>query len=261
MSRPGATAASDRFGRLGAGLQQFVTVPFRRQTYLNLAYLLLAFPLGLVYFVGLTVGLSVGIALVLSVVLLLVGLPILAITIAVALSLAGFERWLTSAMLDVEIGPKTELAGDRTRDRVVSLVKDPKTWAPLLYLPAKFVLGVLSFVIVTTGLSTGVSMLLLPLYYDRPGLYVGLVSDRAPEFSQTLYLGWNYLLVGFEAVITLGHWRIETLPAALLAAVVGVGVVLTTLHLLNAVAGLFGRFARLTLADSYDPVAVLRRSS
>ena len=52
----------------------------RGQTYLNIAYLLLAFPLGLVYFGFLAIGLAVGFALVLA----LVGIPILLLVHLVA---------------------------------------------------------------------------------------------------------------------------------------------------------------------------------
>lgn len=256
MARSAATASDDRVERFGGRLGRFVSVALERRTYLNLAYLLLAFPLGLAYFVFVTIGVSLGLGLT----IVLVGIPILAFTLAVGLGLAGFERWLTSTMLDVEIEPRTDLSGERRRDQFVSLVTDRKTWSSLLYLPVKFVIGLAGFVLATTGLSTGLSMLVLPLYYDRPGLYVGLVPDRAPEISQTLYLGWNYLLVGFEAVFTFGHWKITTLPRALAAAGVGLLLLLVTLHVLNALARVSGWFAGVMLEDGYDPFAVVLRS-
>lgn len=255
MSRSTATATDDRFDRLGGRIRWFLAVPLQRQTYLNLAYLLLSFPLGIAYFVFVTIGVSAGLGLS----ILLVGLAVLAITVAVGLGLAGFERWLTARLLAVEIESRTELEGERRRDRLRSLLTDRKTWTALCYLPVKFVLGVGSFVLVVTGLSTAVSMLLVPFYYDTPGLYVGVVTDRAPEFHQTLYIGWNYLLVGFEAVITVGYWQITTLPEALVVALVGVVMFFATLHVLNAIAGIWGQFARVMLGNGYDPLAVLFR--
>ncbi len=166
--------------RVGSGLRRFVAVPLERQTYLNLAYLLLAFPLGLAYVVFVTVGVSVGLGLS----ILLVGIPILVATLAFTLAVAGFERWLTVTMLDLEIEPRSREANERTRDRLVSLCTNPKNWSALLYVPAKFVLGTVSFSVALTGFSTGASMLMLPLYYDRPGLYVGVVSDRAQRSAR-----------------------------------------------------------------------------
>ncbi|WP_246084476.1 sensor domain-containing protein [Salinadaptatus halalkaliphilus] len=261
MSRSVATATGDRFGRVGAGCKRFLAVPFERQTYRNLAYLLLAFPLGLAYFVFVTVAFSVGIGFSVTIIGLVVGVPILAVTLALALGIAGFERWLTATMLAVDIEPKTDLAGETALEACWSVVSDPKTWTAVCYLPAKFVLGVASFALVVTGLSTAVSLLMLPLYYDQPGLYVGVVSERAPEFHQTLYLGWNYLLVGFDAVVTLGYWEVTTLSEALVAAGLGVVLLLATLHALNLLARVSGWFARLLLEDSYDPLAVVQRPS
>ena len=256
MARSTAAATDGRLGRLGTRLERFLSVALERQTYLNLAYLLLAFPIGLAYFVFVVVGVSLGFGLV----IVLVGVPILAITFAVGLVLAGFERWLTVTMLEVEIDSRVDLPGERRRDQLVSLLTHRKTWSSLLYLPAKFGIGLAGFVLAMTGLSTAVSMLMLPFYYDRPGLYVGVVPDRAPEIHQTLYLGWNYLLVGFDAVFTVGHWEISTLPRALAAAAVGFVLLLVTLHLLNALARVSGWFARVMLEDGYDPLAVLGRS-
>ncbi|TYT62128.1 histidine kinase [Natrialba swarupiae] len=255
MSETAATGTDGPLERVGSGLRRFVAVPLERQTYLNLAYLLLAFPLGLAYVVFVTVGVSVGLGLS----ILLVGIPILVATLAFTLAVAGFERWLTVTMLDLEIEPRSREANERTRDRLVSLCTNPKNWSALLYVPAKFVLGTVSFSVALTGFSTGASMLMLPLYYDRPGLYVGVVSDRAPEISQTLYLGWNYLLVGVEAVFTVGYWEISTLPEALLAAALGVVVVLGTFYVLDALTRVWGWFARLTLEGAFDPLAALTR--
>lgn len=256
MARAAATEADGRFGRFGSGLAWFVGVPLEHQTYLNLCYVLLAFPLGLAYFVFLVVGLSVGLGLA----IVLVGIPVLAITVALALGLAGFERWLTTTLLPVDVEPRTDLAGDRGRDKLWSLVTDYRTWTAVLYLPVKFVFGLVSFVVAVTGFSTGLSMLALPLYHDRAGLYVGVVTDRAPEIHQTLYLGWNYLLVGFEAVFTVGYWEITTFSSALAAAAFGVVIVLATFHALNALARISGWVARVLLEDGYDPFAVVVRS-
>lgn len=79
----------------------FFGVPFRGQTYWNLAYLLLAFPLGIAYFVVFTVGLALGVSLA----ILLVGFLVLGVTLLFALALAGFERLLTNWLLRTEIEP------------------------------------------------------------------------------------------------------------------------------------------------------------
>lgn len=60
-------------------------------------------------------------------------------------------------------------------------------------------------------LVTAVSMLAVPLVYDQPGVYVGVVTDSPVGIHPALYIGWNNLLVGIETVVTLPSWRIDTL--------------------------------------------------
>lgn len=242
---------------VGRGVASFLLSPFRRQTYRNLAYLALAVPLGFAYFLLVAVGVPLGIGLAFVV----VGIPLLALLVAVALGLAGVERWLATALLDVEIdrsGP--QLPGDSRRERLVSLATDRSTWTALAYLPTKLVLGTASFTLITSTLTTGVSLLLVPLYYDQPGLYVGVVTDRPVEFHPALYVGWNRLLVGYETVFRLDAWRVTTLGEAAAVALVGAFVLLVGLQLLNWLARLSGWYTRLMLDGTYDLAGAMRRA-
>lgn len=251
----GITPAHD--GGTTGLVKWFFGVPFRRQTYRNLGYLLLAFPLGIAYFVLYTVGiaLSVGLAIV------LVGFAVLALAFVLALALAGFERVLTNWLLRTNIEPQVTLAGDDVRSRLQSLLTNVRTWTSLIYLPSKFLLGIGAFVFAFTGLSTAIAMLSVPLHYDQPGLYVGVVTDRAPEIHQTIYLGWNYMLVGFEAAMTLGYWQIDTFSQALVVAAFGLIVGVLTLHICNGLAFVWGRFATRTLDGGFDPLAAALEGS
>ena len=67
---------------------RFAGAVLRGQTWLNLAYLLLAFPTGLVYFIVLVVGISLGVALA----ILVVGLGILLATLAAWRGMAAVEQ-------------------------------------------------------------------------------------------------------------------------------------------------------------------------
>lgn len=236
----------------GDSLRSFVAVPFRLQTYRNLCYLALAFPLGFCYVVFLSVGVSLGLGLL----VLVVGVPILLTVVAVALGLAGLERRLAGLLLGVEFGPRLAPEG-RRRDRLKAVVADAGTWGALAYLPVRFAVGVASFVVVMNTLVTGVALLFVPLYYDAPGLYVGVVTDRPVELHPALYFGWNRLLVGVETVVTLDAWRVSTLGEALVVAVAGVVVCLFGLHLLNGLARVNGWLAKRLLGRSYDPLTAL----
>ena len=245
-----ATAAtSPRAGRL----RSFVTAPVRPQTYLNLAYLVLSFPLGLVYFVGTTIALGLGIGLS----FVLVGIPLVATTVAGTLVIVGFERRLTSWLLGVDVPARTELAGDGWWEKTRALATEPGTYAGLLYIPLKFAVGIAAFLVVMNALVTGVALLSVPLHYGEPGLYVGLVTDRPVELHPALHFGWNRLLVGVEAAVTVEAWRVRTLPQALTAAGVGLFVLLLGLSALNWLAAVHGRLTARLLSRTYDPVSGL----
>lgn len=236
-----------------AALSQFATAPVRLQTYRNGLYLLLAFLLGNVYLIVGPALLALGLGLT----PLLIGLPILALLVAFALVAAGVERRLAGALLDRPVEGSVAVAADSWHGTLRELVTDHRTWTPLLYLPLKFVVGVLAIVVGSTGLSTGLSMLFVPLYYDQPGLYVGLVTERPIELHPALYVGWNNLLVGFETVFDVGYWEIDTLPAALLVAVVGLAVCLVSVAVLNGLARLTGWLTAVLLSGGYDPLCAM----
>ena len=76
-----------------------VGVLWRGQSYLNLLYLLAAFPLGLIYFILLVTLISTS----LSTIVVIIGIPLLLATLYIWLGLAEFERQLTSWWLGVPI--------------------------------------------------------------------------------------------------------------------------------------------------------------
>lgn len=236
---------TDRVGvdRLSGALRSMVAAPFEPQTYLNVLYLSLAFPLGLLYLVFVVVGVSMGVAL--SV--FLVGIPILAVVIAGSLGVAALERWLADLLLDVEVEGGVDFEGETHVEKARSVLTDRRTWTSLVYLPSKFLFGVATLLVVAIVLTTGVSMLFVPLHYESPALYVGFLSDRPVELHPALYVGWNQLLVGFETVVTVGWWRVTTLAEALVVAVVGVALCFLGIGLLNGLAGLAGWYTRLML--------------
>lgn len=82
-------------------VKQFFGVVTRGETYLNIIYLLLAFPLGTAYFVFLVTGLSLG----LSLLIIWVGIPILLFMIVAWWGLVVFERQLAIWLLHVDIPP------------------------------------------------------------------------------------------------------------------------------------------------------------
>ena len=189
----------------------------RRQTYLNLVYLLLAFPLGLAYFLFLAIGLAVGFALILA----LVGIPILLLVHLAAWALMNLERWLAIRLLGVVIPPMSPVdpQGPMWR-RLIGKATDPSMWTGMFFLLAKLPLGLAAFLL--TVLLLGVS----------------IAFTAAP----VLHLAF---------AIPVGSWSVDSLGESLLLAPLGVLIAVLSVNALNYTASLYGRFARLMLGERW----------
>jgi len=231
-------------------LRSIVGVPLRLQTYRNLLYLVLAFPLGLTYFIFLAVGLSVGVGLAITI----VGVPIVLAVLAIATGLGTIERKLTTLLLGIDIRPPAEsplaLGEERSlRERVTRLVTAGTTWKAVVYLATKVVFGLVAFVAVMTLLVTSMTMLFVPFVYDQPNVYVGLALEEPATLHPALSYGWEGLLVGVRTVVNVTSWQVTTLPEALFVAALGCGLIVAALNVLNALAWLSGAYARLMLGE------------
>ena len=189
----------------------------RPQTYLNLVYLLLAFPLGLAYFLFLAIGLAVGFALILA----LVGIPILLLVHLAAWALMNLERWLAIRLLGVVIPPMSPVdpQGPMWR-RLIGKATDPSMWTGMFFLLAKLPLGLAAFLL--TVLLLGVS----------------IAFTAAP----VLHLAF---------AIPVGPWSVDSLAESLLLAPLGVLIGVLSANALNYTASLYDRFARLMLGERW----------
>lgn len=220
-------------------LGRSVRALMRVQTYRNLLYVLLTFPLGLFYFLLLTIGFPTG----LSLVIVLVGIPILVCLLVVVVGLAEFERTLISLLLDVEIAAPPAESEQGLWSRTKQLATDLRTWKAVVYLLSEFVFGTVVFGLITSLVATTSSFLFAPLYYEQgPIVAYGPIPSR--EFTLDVLFGWDNLLVGLTTTFQLGSWQIETLPGALLVAALGIVLLVFTLQLVNALAGVWGRYAQ-----------------
>lgn len=234
-----------------AALRRFLGVVVRPETYLAITYLVLAFPLGFAYvlFVSLGLGLGVGFTI------LLVGIPILGLTVLGALAAARVEAALARYLLDVDVSQRPLPTEASLADGLKRVALDRGTWKTVAYLPSKLVFGTVALVVATTVLATGASMLLVPLYYTEPGLYVGLVTDRPVELHPSLYVAWNTLLVGFETVVTVDAWRVDTLSDSLLVAAGGGVLCLLGLHAFAVLGRAASWYTEFMLDGAYAPLA------
>src|SRR5579884_1736704 len=109
----------------------FLWVAQDTQTYRNILYLLLSFPLGTGYFVFLMVGLTLG----LSTLIIWVGVPILIFTMSIWWQLATFERSLAIRLLGVTIAPMSysPLMPLTQWQSVQAHLANPMTWKTFIY--------------------------------------------------------------------------------------------------------------------------------
>ena len=129
-------------------LSRFFGVVTRPRTWLNLLFHILAFPLGLFYFVFLVTGLSVGLGLV----IIWVGIPILLVVAGAWWLFGAFERFQARVLLgaDVPEAPRMWETVDGVWGKVKAHFGSGATWKDLLYLLAKLAFGVVSFTLVVT---------------------------------------------------------------------------------------------------------------
>ncbi len=196
---------------------EFVSVAFRRQTYLNILYLLFTFPLGTAYFVFLVTGLSLGFHLL----GIWIGIPVLILVFLAWWEMASFERQLAILLLNVDMPPmsRDQVKAESMLDRWIDKFKNPVTWKALLFLFMKFPLGIFSLSIAVVMITLTVFLLLSPLIH-----YSGYVS-------------------------TFGTLR-YTSGLSFLAFISGIPAGLLSMHIMNLLAKVSGRFAALMLGIS-----------
>ncbi|WP_311171251.1 sensor domain-containing protein [Halobellus ordinarius] len=174
------------------------------------------FPLGVAYFVLLTVGTALGVGLT----VVLVGVPLLIGVLLGSRYLCAFERELTNKLLKLNVQPPEDALTDETalwpqiRARVVAR----STWTGLVYLVLKLPLGIVVFGLLAVSLGVSVGLLLAPFIYTIPS-------------------------TGIE----LGIWTIDTLAEAVIAVPIGIIGLLVSVFLFNLTARLLGKVALILL--------------
>jgi hypothetical protein len=202
-------------------LRDFVGVVTDRQTYRNLLYLVLAFPLGVLYSMLLTIGFGFG--AVLS--LVGIGIAILLGTVVAVRGIAVFERSLAEELLGLDLGAPEEVSPtDGLLSRLRAALEAASTWRALGFLLLKLWIGILGIVLLAL-LATTISLVTVPLRYPHE-------TELIEVNSQPI------------------TWTIDTVPEAGLAVVVGALLSIAVLHLTNAFAYVVRQSARALLGST-----------
>ena len=202
-------------------LAKIFGVVVQPQTYLNIVYILLAFPLGLSYFIFFVVGFAVGIPLI----ILWVGFLILLLVFAGWWVLILFERQIAISLLRVDLPPlwREDIKDKRTWEKVKAYAANPVTWLGLLFLLLKFPLGIACFVVSVTLIAITGAFVTAPLTFSFLPLEIVFTWDVV--------------------------WAIDTFWEAVTLFWVGLLVGLAGLHLMNGMAWVLARLARFMLGD------------
>ncbi|QPV63524.1 sensor domain-containing protein [Halosimplex litoreum] len=235
-------------------LRRFLGVPLRLQTYANLLYLSVQFPLGIAYAVALPLGFGLGIGL--SVIL--VGLPILVVTLLGVRELTALERYTADRLLvvDVDAGeadvPSLADPVDHLKHALTSL----STWKGVVFLLSKVLVGTAAFTLLVSLGAISLSLLLVPLYYRSVNVGVRPVSGEVnaePSVEFALQT-WE---IGLTIPFRLTTWYVTTLPEALAVSAFGLVATLVSLHVCNVAARAAGWYASL-LVGGTDRSAIRR---
>ena len=199
------------------------------QAYLNLIYLMAAFPLGVFYFVFLVSGLSLGISL--SIVWL--GIPLLLVVGVGWWFLARFEHFLAVHWLKEEVPcmtlPQNTMPPAAGYKQIWAYFKayffNPVTWKSPVYLLLKFPIGIATFAILITFVSLSLAFLTLPLTYKLLDFQIG--GFFSPDNSV---------------------WQVDNIFEALLGTFMGILLWPLTMQITNGLAWIHAKFARVMLS-------------
>jgi two-component system phosphate regulon sensor histidine kinase PhoR len=201
------------------------------RSYLRILYLLLAFPLGILYFTVIVTGLSVGLGLA----IVIVGFLVLILTLLAWLLFARIERELAIHLLGAHVRPM--FVPDPTPlsmwQRLLRTLGDPVTWKSLTYLLIELPFGIFSFAVVVILVSISLSLVLYPAIY----VLVTALYQQGVDSGGTMFPGVN-IDGTFHSSIFVGF---------LLISAFGVGFAVVSVALMNGLGWLWARFAELML--------------
>ncbi len=147
----------------------FFNVVAEKQTYLNLVYILFAFPLSMIYFSLIIAGLSLSLGLL----IILVGVFIFAATLLMVRGFRYLEIQMTEAFLNTRIIDRTDRSTSKISSKSGSFFNrtfgSGATWKSFVYfLFIKFPLDIVVFSISISFIAITLHLLLAPIiiYYD-----------------------------------------------------------------------------------------------
>jgi uncharacterized membrane protein len=209
-----------------SSLGRFFGIYADPRAYLSLLYMLLTLVTGIAYFTFAVTGLSLSIGLA----ILIIGVPFFLLFIGATRIVALAEGRIVETLLGTRM-PRRPAYPDRETpflQRILEMLKDPRTWGTLLYLLAMLPLGVFYFTFAVVG------------------LVVSAATIIAPIFVLLYHAG----LVTIDGTVTLESPHPALLP---LISILGVLLLTVTMHLARGIGYLHGQLAKTLLVASRAP--------
>jgi hypothetical protein len=193
------------------------------RSYTRLLYLLLALPLGVLYFTVYVTGLSLGIGLL----IMTIGAVILVALMLASRPIAHFERMLAVGLVGETIPPipAPRTAGPGFWKWLAGTAGDSVTWKTLAFALLRFPLGLVSWVLVVVLVS----------------LALGLIA--APVIEP----------LGGE--VDFGVWSPTTAAELGAVSLIGLAAFVIVIHIVNGLAVAWGKLARLAVTRGVPPTS------
>src|SRR5262245_23124136 len=177
--------------------------PFELRTWKETIHLLLNLPIGIATFTIVVTGFALGFSLLIT----LIGIPILFALLYVSRAMGTFERVRAALLLDAEVA--RPYRADPPKDtwwRVhLSRATDPATWIEMGYHLLLLPIGTITFTILVTFWTLGLTLVLVPLFgwWLPNGVHVfdSWITLSVSDSPLTIQLG--------DATST-AHWIIDT---------------------------------------------------
>jgi len=165
-----------------------------------IVYVWLAFPLGLIWFLLLTIGLLTGAALS----LIWVGLFILAFTLLAAWGAEGLERQLANLLLGARVAERRipRHSPEGMGAWLGSVARSPGLWKGLMFLGLRFPLGLAGWIFSVVSLAVSGAFLAAPFVVFAGG-HIDL--DLSPIMVDDITGSWALAVAGYVLLVVSFH--------------------------------------------------------
>lgn len=199
----------------------------------NFVFLLLSFPLGLLYFILMVTGFAVGV----GTAIIVMGIPILFATIVLIRGMATLERNMATSLLQISFPryPRRDVHRPQSfMHRFGHFLSDPYTWSSAIYMLFKLPLGILSFALTVALLTTTFAVTLLPVGYLVTLLVNGILLANGIHVSGDFIPG---------VIVVHEQFDLAMFARSCLGTPIGILLWFGTRFLLNSLAQLSGEMA------------------